>query len=308
MLYYDVAADTLGRYRQLLWDFAYRATGTVADADTVLRECFPRALRKPLVEHESDGRQFLTSGAAKSAREALRQRKRRQYVGCWLPAPVETGNAASAGPRPNTNGGARYDMVESGSMAFLLALEALDSRERILFVLCDALGFSVQDAAGALEITSAMAKGAVSGARRKMKGYDSSYGPPTAPVQATVAAALQEFLSHLQGYNLPALEKTLTSDAQATFDGGGEFVAPVDRVLGRETVAKLLARFTERSGPLTFSFRMLNGLPAALGHCQGKPRWARRFVLCIDAREGVVSHVQTILASSKLTAVRFDPL
>jgi DNA-directed RNA polymerase specialized sigma24 family protein len=308
MLYYDVAADTLGRYRRFLWDFLYRATGTIADADAVLRECYPHAARQPSFDEDFDSRQFLTSGAAKLAVEAVRQRKRRQYVGCWLPAPIETGNAASTKPRPNSIVGARYDLVESGSMAFLIALESLDPRERILFVMCDALALTVQEAAGALDLTSATARAVLQSARRKMQEYDSTHVPPTSQVQASVAATLREFLSHLQGYNLPALEKTLSLDARAVFDSGGEFVAPASSVFGSETIAKLLARFAERSGPINFSFRMLNGLPAALAHAKGRPRWASRFVLLIETSEGLVSKVHTILATSKLTAIRFDPL
>jgi RNA polymerase sigma-70 factor (ECF subfamily) len=308
MLYYDVAADALSRYRRFMWEFGYRATGTIADADTVLRECFPRAADRLLANHESDAHRFLTSGAAKIALETLRQRKRRQYVGCWLPAPIETGNAASPGPRLDATGSPRYDSAESGSMAFLLALETLDARERIVLILCDALGFPVHDAAAALELTSATGKTALQSARRKMQQYDAAQVPPTTDIQAGVAVVLHEFLSHLQDYNLPALEKTLAPDARALFDSGGEFVAPAGTVFGCETVARLLARFTERSGPVNFSFRMVNALPAALGHAKGRPRWASRFVLAIEVSDGLVARVHAVLATPKLTAIRFDPL
>ena len=308
MLYYDVAADTLARYRRFMWDFAYRATGTIADADTVLRECYPRAVHPPVADQQSDAQRFLTSGAARIALEILRQRKRRHYVGCWLPAPLETGNAASPGSRPDATVSPRYDVVESGSTAFLLALEALEARERILLTLCDTLGFAVRDAAAALELTSATGKTALQSARRKMQQYDAAHVPPTTDVQASVAAVLREFLSHLQEYNLPALEKTLASDARALFDSAGEFVAPAGSVFGCETVARLLARFTERSGPVNFSFRMVNGLPAALGHAKARARWASRFVLAIEESDGLVARVHAVLATSKLTAIRFDPL
>ena len=308
MLYYDVAADTLSRYRRFMWDFAYRATGTIADADTVLHECYPRAARPAVVNHEADARQFLTSGAVRIAIETLRQRKRRQYVGCWLPAPLETGNAASPGARPEANASPRYDVVESGSMAFLLALETLEPRERILLTLCDVLGFPVQDAVTTLELTTATGKTTLQSARRKMQQYDAAHVPPTADVQAGVAAILHEFLSRLQEYNLPALEQTLASDARALFDSGGEFVAPGGSVFGCETVARMLARFMERSGPVNFSFRMVNGLPAALGHAKGRARWASRFVVAIEVSEGLVARVYAVLATPKLTAIRFEPL
>ena len=308
MLYYDVAADTLSRYRRFMWDFAYRATGTIADADAVLRECYPRAVPPTIANHQSDVQRFLTSGAARIALESLRQRKRRQYVGGWLPAPVETGNAASPGPRADSTVSPRYDVVESGSTAFLLALENLEARERILLTLCDALGFTAQDAAAALELTSATGKTTLQSARRKMQQYDDAHVAPTTDIQTGVGAVLHEFLSHLQEYNLPALEKTLASDARALFDSGGEFVAPAGGVFGCETVARLLARFTERTGPVNFSFRMVNGLPAALGHAKARPRWASRFVLAIEVSHGLVARVHVVLATPKLTAIRFEPL
>src|SRR5258706_537921 len=113
MQYRVVATDASSAQRQLLWDLCYRVTGAVEDADTLVR----------------DSSTHLVRSVAAPAIEALRTRKRRQYVGSWLPAPVETGNAASAGPRPDGAGGIRYDMVESGTMAFLRALETLNPRE-----------------------------------------------------------------------------------------------------------------------------------------------------------------------------------
>jgi len=59
---------------------------------------------------------------------------------------------------------------------------------------------------------------------------------------------------------------------------------------------------------VNFSFRMLNGLPAALGHAKGRPRWANRFVIAIEVSGGLVARVYAVLATPKLAAIRFDPL
>jgi hypothetical protein len=52
---------------------------------------------------------------------------------------------------------------------------------------------------------------------------------------------------------------------------------------------------------------MLNGMPAAVGVSPGHPRWPSQFVFRIETRGGLVTDVQTIMASEKLTAVRFEP-
>src|SRR5476651_2446060 len=122
MLYRRVAAaDVFSTEREHLWDLCYRVTGSAVDADLLLRDSFTKALEHPLANRDSDWRPYLTRSAALPAMEVLRQRKRRTYIGCWLPSPCETGAGVSPAPRPAAGTlGARYDIVESGSIAFLL--------------------------------------------------------------------------------------------------------------------------------------------------------------------------------------------
>lgn len=308
MQYRVVAADAFSTQRQHLWDLCYRVTGSVADADMLLRECFAKAVERPLIEREADWRPHLIRSAAMLAVDALRHRRRRNYVGSWLPSPIETGNAASPGPRTLVVSVPQYDMVESGSMAFLRTLETLDPRERLLFALCDVFSFVPQDAAMLLDLTTATAKILLSASRRKMQDYASTQVPPTGSVQAEVTDRLRDCLSHIQRFDATELEAMLAPNAQAVFDSAGEFVAPPGIVFEAATIAKMLLKFAEGIGPTRFSFRMLNGLPAALGQSKGRPRWAKRFVFRVEVHDGLISEVQVIMATAKLTAVRFDPL
>src|SRR3954467_3754921 len=139
-------ADAFITHRQHLWELCFRVTGSVTDADQLLRDSFRRVVEQPGGHRESDWRAHLTHSAVLLAIEALRRRKRRKYTGPWLPSLLETGDAASHGSR-HDEGLPRYDMVESASVAFLCALDALDPRERVMFVLCDALGHDPFDAA-----------------------------------------------------------------------------------------------------------------------------------------------------------------
>ena len=79
MQYPVVAADAFSTQRQYLWDLAYRATGSVADADMLLRESFGRAVECPLNDRKTDWRPQLVQSAAMLAMETLRHRRRRQY-------------------------------------------------------------------------------------------------------------------------------------------------------------------------------------------------------------------------------------
>ena len=300
-----VAADVFTNQRQQLWDLCYRVTGNASDADALLATCFSRTVDQPGEPDDADWRGLLVRSAAMLAVETLRQRKYRNYVGPWLPSLIETGNAASSGPRRDDSR-SQYDLVESGSIAFLRALEALDPRERLMFVLCDALGHDPIEIASTLEVPVTSVRTPLQTARRAMEHYDSTNVPPTREVQARTAEALQHCLSHIEQHHAGALEKMCMPDVEALFDSGGEFVAPLGPIRGAGRVARLLVKFVDASPSLKFSFRMLNGLPAALGTSTGRPRWAERLVLRVEAQGGRISDVHVILATAKLAAVRFD--
>jgi DNA-directed RNA polymerase specialized sigma24 family protein len=308
MRYRVAAADVFSTEREHLWDLCYRTTGSAADADVLLRDSFTKAMEHPLTDRAADWRPYLTRSAAIPAMDALRQRKRRNYIGCWMPSPCETGAGASPAPRPPTGlPGARYDIVESGSIAFLLALEKLDPRERVMLLMCDAFGIEPYEAATALELAPPTGKAALHQARRKMQPYDAGHEAPTAEVQAQTADVLRPFLLHLENHDAGRLEKMLAPGAQLCFDGAGEFVAPHAPLRGSARIARVLLKFADGTNPLRLAFRMLNGMPAALGVSPGHPRWPRHFVFRIETRDGLVTDVETIMASAKLTAVRFEP-
>jgi RNA polymerase sigma-70 factor (ECF subfamily) len=309
MSYRAVVSDAFAAHRQFLWDLSYRLTGSAVDADVLLRDCFARAIETPLRERDADWRAYLMSLAARLGVSTLRYRKHRKYPGCWLPSPIETGNAASLAGRPEPSAdGPRYDVVESGSFAFLNALEALDPRGRALFLLCDVFGHELSDAGRILGPASASTRATLRRVRQQMQSYDHMHVPPTLDIQKRTADVLQRCLSHLQNRDGGGLEKVIAPDAQALYDSGGEFVAPVAAVRGRNRVARLLLKFADGMEPTRFDFRMLNGLPAVVGQSAGRPRWARRFVFRIEARgDDLVSEVHTITATTKLAAVRFDP-
>lgn len=310
MPYHATASDAFASHRQFLWDLSYRITGSSVDADALLHDCFTRAMETPLRDPDADWRAYLTTIAARLAVVTVRHRKHRKYPGCWLPSPVETGDAASPAGRPEPSAeGPRYDLVESGTFAFLNALEGLEPRERAVFLLCDVFGRELSDAGRILGPVSASARATLRRVRRIMESYNDMHVPPTRGLQKQTADVLQRCLSHLQNRDGGRLEKVIAPDAQALYDSGGEFVSPVAAVSGRNRIARLLLKFAEGMEPMRFDFRMLNGLPAVVGESAGRPRWARHFVFRIEARgDDLVSEIHTITATAKLAAVRFDPL
>src|SRR5262252_1969168 len=83
------------QYRSSLWGLSYRMTGSAADADDIVQETFVRAY-----QHAPDGlddpRRWLMRVAINAGRDVLRRRKRRRYVGPWLPTPIATSDDVPA--------------------------------------------------------------------------------------------------------------------------------------------------------------------------------------------------------------------
>src|SRR3954470_76519 len=111
--------------RRLLWGLVYRMTGDAAEADDVVQETFVRALASPPRDTSEPWRPWLVRVALNIARDRLRKR-RRNYPGPWLPTPIpEDVTLDEERFSPEDSPETRYDLVESVSFAFLVALEAL---------------------------------------------------------------------------------------------------------------------------------------------------------------------------------------
>ncbi|HEY6211735.1 MAG TPA: sigma-70 family RNA polymerase sigma factor, partial [Vicinamibacterales bacterium] len=77
-------------HRSFLWGLCYRMTGNAADADDVVQDTFVRAMQRPPRRTDDSLRPWLVTVALNLSRDLLRRRRRRDYVGPWLPSPIDT--------------------------------------------------------------------------------------------------------------------------------------------------------------------------------------------------------------------------
>lgn len=308
-----VAFDALEPHRRHLWGLCYRMTGNAADADELVQETFVRALERPPARTDEPWRPWLVRVAMNLSRDLLRHRRRSPYRGSWLPSPIEVGadDAPPAYEVPADLGSpteGRYELLESVSFAFLLALEALSPGQRAVLLLRDVFDYSVRDTAVALGMSEANTKVTHLRARRAMAAYDRQRCRPNADLQMRTGEVLHRFMAALSSNDTKAMESLLASDVRHLSDGG-EFAAAHRPVLGRDRVLRLFFGLNRHVGSrASFSVRMLNGLPALLIDFDRShhPRQAPRTVVRVDIDdEGRITAVHAVLASRKLTAVTF---
>jgi RNA polymerase sigma-70 factor, ECF subfamily len=303
-------AASLREHEKHLWGLCYRLTGSASEADDLVQDTFVRALERPPARTGEPLRPWLTKVALNLGRDALRRRRRRGYVGPWLPEPIETEGATPSAEVEGPGGAgteARYDLLESVSFAFLLALEALTPQQRAVLLLRDVFDYSVKETARALGLSEPNVKTTHHRARRALEPYEKARCRPTIALAAEAQAALQRFLHAMSTNDAAALEALLAADARALSDGGGEQHAARKPVVGKKRVASMYLGLARTSPPpLHAEIRVINGLPALVAELPERgERMPRRFTLqCAVGEGGRITAVYSVVAARKLGALR----
>jgi RNA polymerase sigma-70 factor (ECF subfamily) len=312
----EAVADLFDQHRRFLWGLSYRLTGCAADADDIVQETFVRALEHPPPRIDEPWRPWLVRVALNLGKDLLRRRKRQSYVGPWLPSPIETGEEESPPSYEPTVDGhttteGRYDLLESVSFAFLLALEALTPQQRAVLLLRDVFDYSVRETAGALGISEPNVKTTHHRARRTMDAYDRVRCAPTRAVQERTRAVLAQFMTSLLSGDVAAIEAMLAESVHALSDGADEFFSAKKPLVGRARVTRFHWNIWRRRMPdARFEARIVNGLPALVGELPtGKKGEPPRIVfLCDLTPDGRIRALYSVLATRKLSAISFAGL
>jgi RNA polymerase sigma-70 factor (ECF subfamily) len=297
-------------HRGFLWGVCYRVTGSAADAEDAVQETFIRAL-KHAPKDLAEPRRWLVTVAVNASRDFLRRRKRRSYIGPWLPSPIETSDEGQLPSyEPAADSGrtleGRYDLMESVSLAFLRALEVLTPTQRAVLLLCDVFDYSAAEVATALSLYEGNSRTIHHRARHAMAAYDACRTTPTAENRQRTSQALTRFLELLGKADVLGIERMLAADIRAVTDGGGEFTASPYPIIGAADVAQFFVRLAvSRTVDARVQVVDLNGFPAALVEF-GEPMGRRppRLALAADVNAGgFISALWVIANPEKLTAV-----
>jgi RNA polymerase sigma-70 factor (ECF subfamily) len=292
------------QHQRLLWGVAYRMTGSAADADDIVQETFARALDRPSPRADEAWRPWLVSVAMNLARDALRRRSARKYVGPWLPSPL--GEAIADIPDGEAPADARYELRESASYGFLVALEALTPTQRAVLLLRDVLDYSVREAAAALSLSEANVKVVHHRARAAMAKYDGDRPADRAALAGETAAALHRFLGALLAGDAEVAAACLARDVRLFSDGGGVYRAALRPVVGPDRVVRFFLGLQKKLGTeARFTPCVVNGLPALLvDYDRVREGFAPKLVVrCDVGAAGEILAVYLVLAPEKLTAV-----
>ena len=218
-------------YRQELQVHCYRMLGSFQDAEDVLQESLLAAWQGlGGFEERSSHRTWLYRIATNRCLTARRSASRRQtkewdVTGVEPPEPTRLGEVPWLQPYPDAllegavevppGPEARYEQIESISLAFVTGLQILPPRQLAVLVLRDVLGFHAKEAAEMLDSTVESVNSALKRARASLQmklpsGGDHLPAPPSSsPSEGAIVA---QFVAAYECSDLDSLVALLTDD------------------------------------------------------------------------------------------------
>jgi RNA polymerase sigma-70 factor (ECF subfamily) len=282
----EAAVGAFNESRPRLFGIAYRMLGSVAEAEDIVQEAWVRWQRtdRSVVRNPAGFLTTVTTRLALNTTESARAR-REQYVGPWLPEPVDT----SADP---SLGAEKAEALES---AVLMLLEKVRPDQRAAYVLREAFDYSYDEVADILDTSAANARQLVS---RAKKSVQSDRKEPVDP--ATHRTLLEAFVAAAQEGDLARLEQVLSADVVSTTDGAGIAPRAARRpVVGRNNVARFIAGWSDWWEGTTISWIETNGQASLLVQRNGTPA----VVLSVSTSDAGIDQLMWVMAPDKLTHV-----
>ncbi len=302
-------AEAFEAHRSLLLALSYRLTGSIEDAEEAVQETFTRALEQPPPRTNDPWKPWLVRVATNISLDALRRRKRRAYVGPWLPAPLfDTDSEILLGrARDDARTGdpaAQYELRESAMLAFLVALDTLPPRQRAALVLREAFQFSAREVGTILQASDGSVRMLLYRARETMCSVQPRSRRSLRSLEDETHAVLSGLLELLLRGDVEGLAAMLTEDVRLRTDSGGHVTALAEPMVGAWRVSRLLTRVATRRLPGSKTELLtVNALPALwIEFASTQRRQAQRALLACDLDpRGAVSELFAIVNPYKLT-------
>lgn len=243
------AVDTFESERRRLFSLAYRMLGSRADAEDVVQDTY---LRWQSVDPDevSSPAAWLTTVCTRRAIDVLRaaHRTRVDYVGQWLPEPIQTCTGSEAE--------AQIDRSSSLSTAFLLMLERLSPKERAAYLLHDIFEMGYSDIAMSIDVSEPACRKLVSRARIRIGISGQRFDPPVERQEQLLDA----FEAALWSGRPASLVELLATDVRLTADSGGKVPTVLEILDGASVLPFLLGQLADWWAGYEWERAEINGL------------------------------------------------
>jgi RNA polymerase sigma factor (sigma-70 family) len=212
--------DSLQRFQAaqpMLLGLAYRLLGSRADAEDAVQDTF---LKWQANERDDilNAEAWLTTACTRHCLDLLKaaDRARVDYVGTWLPEPVQTVEALDQGSPSEA-----ATLASSLTTAFLLALQRLTPKERAAYLLHEIFDRPYPEVAATLDLQEPACRQLVTRARQNIAMERVRQDVPPAQQRRLLDA----FRDAIATGSTAVLATLLSDDVRLSSDGGGKVTA-----------------------------------------------------------------------------------
>ena len=284
--------DTFQTHRPRLFALAYRLLGSRSDAEDIVQDAWLRWQGADTAGiHDPEG--WLVTATTRLGLDRLRalRRARVDYVGPWLPEPLEI----ALDPDPLQDPAQRHARADEVSLAFLALLEQLGPDERAAVLLKDVFDYDYPEIAGLLGHSATNCRQLVHRARQRLQAGKARFEVSAGQHRSL----LTRFMEASQRGDQTAILSLLHANAEMISDGGGRVTAAIRPLLGAERIAQLYWAIARRNGAHPAQIGYVNGEPAIL-RFQGEQLHSITLVSIEGER---IARVLSVLNPEKLTAL-----
>ena len=272
-------------YKNILFPYAYNILGSAEDAKDAVQDILTKYITSQN-ENVDNIKAYLIKSVINRSINIKNRRKRIDYNDVWLPEPIAT-------EQTDTN----INMKEILSYSMLILLEKLNAKERAVFILKEAFGYSHSDIAEMLSTTEENSRKLLSRAKTKL---GNSVSQDRLTTEETIAPGyLERYIDVIRNRDIDELIKLLSDDITVASDGGGKVRAMRKYVTGKNRASKaLFGLYHKFQKSLSAVFTMVNHQPAILFYFQGT------LVTCqiynVNEHDSKIHEVSSILDPDKL--------
>ena len=284
------SADTFEAQRDRLFGLAYRMLGEIAAAEDVVQNAYLRwhDVDPATVDNPEA---YLTTVVTRLCLDELKSaRRREQYTGPWLPAPLV---AERGGTPPAVESDAAL------SMALLVVLETLTPVQRAVFILREGFDVDYTTIARIVDRSPAHCRKIAQRAREHVGDRNRRFKASRDEQEALVRA----FVDAIEEGDPERLGTLLAEDATSYSDGGGEVTAALRPIYGRDRITRFLLGIAKNAPDgLTVEPSTVNGAPGFIARVDG----AVQSVWAFHVVDGRIQDLYAVLNPNKLCHIEGD--
>ena len=220
-------------YRNDIISYVYRLTGSMEEAKDITQETILRCISAKEADIKN-AKAWMFKVATNLSLDFFRsaKNKREMYIGPWLPEPYIEDSYSVEND---------MELDESLSVALLVLMEKLSSRERIAYILHDLFEFKHKEIASILDTSAQNSRQLTSRANKKLQSKKSKYRP----TKQEHAELTNSFLKALKEGDFENLRDIFKADVSLYSDGGGKAIAARRVLCGDSTyISRFLLKVT----------------------------------------------------------------